>query len=178
MSRVEEVDVVVVGSGPCGASTALHLVAADPRWAGRMVVLEKGAHPREKLCGGGITPLADSVLRGLALGGDGEPPHVRAPTIELRFPGVTRVIRGDPALRIVHRAAFDAWLVRAAERRGVRVRQEEPVVDVAVLGGRVVVRTSRATLSAKVVVAADGARSRVRRVLGLGEGEGGPRLAR
>jgi flavin-dependent dehydrogenase len=170
---VEEVDVVIVGSGPAGASTALHLVDADPRWAGRMVVLEKGTHPREKLCGGGISPLAESVLQGLGLPFD--LPHCLAREVCLVFPGATHTIRGDPALRIVHRAEFDAWLVRAAEQRGVRVRQGEPALECRRQGDRVLVSTPGGTLAARVVVAADGSNSRVRRALGF---EDGGRLCR
>ncbi|MFW6097498.1 MAG: FAD-dependent monooxygenase, partial [Chloroflexota bacterium] len=59
MSQVEqdaiEVDVLIVGSGPSGMSTALHLVQADAGWAERILVVDKAVHPREKLCGGGVT---------------------------------------------------------------------------------------------------------------------------
>jgi menaquinone-9 beta-reductase len=164
MPRTEEVDVVVVGSGPAGASTALHLVAADPSWASRMVVLEKAAHPRAKLCGGGITPIAESVLRGLDL--EIEPRHVCARELRLVFPGVTHTVRHHRVMRIVHRPEFDAWLVGAARRRGVRVRQHEPALDVRTTDDRVLVTTPRGTLSARLLVAADGSNSRVRRALG------------
>jgi flavin-dependent dehydrogenase len=164
MPRPEEVDVIVVGSGPAGVSTALHLLAADPGWAARMVVLEKASHPREKLCGGGITPLAEGVLAELGLGL--EPGHVCAGELRLIFPGVTHTIRHPRALRIVHRAAFDAALVRAARGRGVEVRENEPALEVELAGDRVRVTTRRAVLSARLLVAADGARSRVRQALG------------
>jgi len=52
---IERVDVLIVGSGPSGASTALHLARRDPAWAGRVVIVEQAVHPREKLCGGGVT---------------------------------------------------------------------------------------------------------------------------
>jgi hypothetical protein len=38
--------VAIVGAGPAGLSTALHLLQIDPSWAERMLVLEKAAHPR------------------------------------------------------------------------------------------------------------------------------------
>ncbi|GAG04425.1 unnamed protein product, partial [marine sediment metagenome] len=52
MEAVEHVDVLIVGSGPAGTSTALHLVRQDPDWAWKIVVIDKAVHPREKLCGG------------------------------------------------------------------------------------------------------------------------------
>jgi flavin-dependent dehydrogenase len=55
MKQVEYVDTLIVGSGPAGSSTALHLVQKDPAWAERILVVDKAVHPREKLCGGGIT---------------------------------------------------------------------------------------------------------------------------
>ncbi|MCB0028624.1 MAG: hypothetical protein KDE28_11995, partial [Anaerolineales bacterium] len=64
---VETIDVAIVGSGPAGISTALHLVQRDPAWAGRMVVIDKAVHPRDKLCGGGVTHLGQNVLARLGL---------------------------------------------------------------------------------------------------------------
>ena len=48
-------DVIIVGSGPAGTSTALHLCRLRPELAGRILLLDRAVHPREKLCGGGIT---------------------------------------------------------------------------------------------------------------------------
>lgn len=64
MSAVIAVDVLIVGSGPSGMSTALHLVHQDPTWAKRIIVVDKAIHPREKLCGGGITHLGQMCWPG------------------------------------------------------------------------------------------------------------------
>ncbi|MBC7978638.1 MAG: FAD-dependent oxidoreductase, partial [Myxococcales bacterium] len=53
-------DVAIVGGGPSGISTALHLQAAAPR--ARIVVLEKAHYPRDKICAGGIGGRAFRIL--------------------------------------------------------------------------------------------------------------------
>jgi flavin-dependent dehydrogenase len=57
-------DVVIVGSGPAGVSTWLHLHRFEPQLAARTLVLEKAQHPRPKLCGGGVMriPLSRQTL--------------------------------------------------------------------------------------------------------------------
>ncbi len=55
-------EVIIIGSGPAGLSTALHLLLCDPSWAERLVILEKAVHPRFKLCGGAVTPLGLKCL--------------------------------------------------------------------------------------------------------------------
>src|SRR4051812_36293072 len=75
-------DVAIVGGGPSGISTALHLQAAAPR--ARIVVLEKERYPREKICAGGIGARAFHWLD--KPGGVGECPHVAIDAIALRLP--------------------------------------------------------------------------------------------
>ena len=57
-------DVVVVGAGPGGSSTAYHLARAGLD----VVLLEKSPFPRDKVCGDGLTPAAVHEL--IAMGVD------------------------------------------------------------------------------------------------------------
>ncbi|HET9761030.1 MAG TPA: FAD-dependent oxidoreductase, partial [Nocardioidaceae bacterium] len=49
-----QADVIVVGAGPAGASTAYHLANAGLD----VLLLEKASFPRDKICGDGLTPRA------------------------------------------------------------------------------------------------------------------------
>ena len=163
MSAPELVDVLIVGSGPSGISTALHLVRRDPAWAGRVVVVDKAVHPREKLCGGGLTHIGQNILAnlGLAL----EPRNFPVNEVRLLYRNKSYSFYGNPVFRIVRRDEFDHWLVRTVEALGVRVRQGEGVTAVTPHDDYVEVVTERAVFHAKVLVAADGSRSFVRRKL-------------
>ena len=53
-----EADVIVVGAGPSGSTTAYYLAQAGLD----VLVLEKSRFPREKVCGDGLTPRAVKAL--------------------------------------------------------------------------------------------------------------------
>jgi geranylgeranyl reductase family protein len=163
MEAVEQVDVLIVGSGPAGTSTALHLVRADPDWAWKIIVVDKAVHPREKLCGGGITHLGQRILARLGL--PFEPDHYTVRQAKIRFKELSFSFVGNPVFRVIRRDKFDHWLVHKAEERGVNVRQGEAVKKVQVHPDYVEVATEKAVIRAKVLVAADGSRSAVRQKL-------------
>jgi menaquinone-9 beta-reductase len=162
-AQTEYVDVLIIGSGPSGSSTALHLVQQDPAWASRILVVDKAVHPREKLCGGGVTHLGTDVLARLGL--RFEPRHFMVREVRLTYEDKSYAFLGNPAFRVTRRDEFDHWLVQQVVARGVTVRQGEAVTDITVAEDAVVVVTERSTIHARVVVAADGSRSFVRRRL-------------
>src|SRR3954452_9557948 len=63
-----DADVIVVGAGPAGASAAYHLADAGVD----VLLLEKSALPRDKICGEGPTPPAGKQL--IAMGIDLDAP--------------------------------------------------------------------------------------------------------
>jgi flavin-dependent dehydrogenase len=52
--QVQSADVIIVGAGPSGSATAAYLAMSGLD----VLLLEKAAFPREKVCGDGLTPRA------------------------------------------------------------------------------------------------------------------------
>ncbi len=160
---MERRDVIIVGSGPAGAATALALARRDPARAARAVMLEKSRHPRDKTCAGGVIPKAVDLLARLGVALD--VPQARVGTAAVAVPGGNVRVHGADLCRVVRRCELDARLAWAARDRGVELREDERVVHVARDGDGVRVETLRTTYWAPVVVGADGSGSLVRRAL-------------
>ncbi|HEX6384448.1 MAG TPA: FAD-dependent monooxygenase [Anaerolineae bacterium] len=163
MAEIERIDVLIVGSGPSGTSTALHLVKSNPEWAKRIVIVDKAVHPREKLCGGGVTHIGQNILARLGL--PFEPDNFEVREVRLVYQDKSYSFYGNPVFRIVRRDEFDHWLVQMAEKLGVRVRQGEAVKKVTPCEDYVEVETERAIFHTRVLIGADGSRSFVRSTL-------------
>ncbi|MEV4558621.1 geranylgeranyl reductase family protein [Kitasatospora sp. NPDC049285] len=170
-------DVIVVGAGPAGATTAYWLAQAGLD----VLLLEKTEFPREKVCGDGLTPRAVKQLvdmgidvstengwlhnKGLRIIGGG----VR---LELDWPELSAF----PDYGLVRkRADFDELLARQAQKAGARLYENCNV------SGPVQDRTGRITgvtaklgadkreveFHAPLVVAADGNSTRLSLAMGL-----------
>lgn len=161
---MERFEIVIVGSGPAGISTALSLHKIAPKLAARTVVLERARHPRPKVCGGGVTIVADPAMRWLDVGWDRLALfHAAIDELRLRFEEKEVVLRLPERFRIVQRNEFDARLAAIARDRGIAVWEETPVTGLRRSEGGVIVQTPGGEIDARVVVGADGAGSRVRR---------------
>lgn len=168
-------EVIVVGGSIAGATVALHLARA-----GRAVMLlERTAEHRRKACGEGLFPAGVRELELL-----GVLPEVASRGRELQAISIsagnhtaTAPLSGwDLPAMGVQRTDLDATLLRAAERAGVSVRRGVTVRGLAYERGTVTgVTTDDGDVLARVVVAADGAQSRLRRDAGLASGRPGGR---
>jgi flavin-dependent dehydrogenase len=162
-------DIVIVGGGPAGTTTALALVDAAPALASRIVLLERARYPREKPCAGALGARGDALLRGIGV----EVDVPSAPIDGMSFRGAMGEAAASPGKigRVVRRIEFDHALARAAASRGVEVREGVRVEAVRDTGRGALVSTSAGDLEAAAVIGCDGVGSVVRKALGLGAGE-------
>ena len=162
---MEYVDLLIIGAGPAGLSTALHLIHQNPGWAERMILLDKAAHPRHKLCAGGMTRYGLELLQDLNI--SVPLPIPQAMVDEARFALGQRTIhlRGRPMFVVFNREEFDDCLAKIARERGVVIHENEGAKQLTIDDEGVTVTTSRGLYRAKAVVGADGSRGIVRRAL-------------
>lgn len=163
----ENYDVVIVGAGPAGIATAMHLIGLDAGWAERLIVLEKATHPRHKLCAGGITRFGLDQLSRLGLTLD--VPFIPIEDVQLRYRNRSVSVRGGPIIVVTWRQEFDAWLANVARDRGVSVREDTPVAGLERHGDEIHLHTPAGDVHARVVVGADGSTGISRRWLGVRE---------
>src|SRR4051812_26743505 len=176
-------DVIVVGAGPAGASTAAFLARAGLE----VLVLDRARFPRPKPCAECLSPQASRLLDDLGVLSAVErsgPAHLEG--VAVRAPDGTWLVGsyggprdrrhrpyrpGSPAGR---REVLDQILVNAARFAGAAVLEGTRVTDVVhdgttrIAGVRALMRDgSRVELRARLVVAADGLRSMIARRVGL-----------
>lgn len=169
-------DVLVVGAGPAGSSTATWAARA-----GREVLLADAAvFPRDKTCGDGLTPRAVAELERLGLGewvrshavNRGLRAHGFGQTLELPWPGPGRSGTGLPAYgSAVARTELDDHLRTTALKAGATGLDGARAVDVVWDHGRVravvfEVDGERVEVACRRLVVADGVRSPLGRLLG------------
>ena len=159
-----EYDIIIIGGGPGGLSTALHLQQIAPQLFTRSLLLEKEHYPRFKLCAGGLTIDAEIILERLKLDVN-EVPHVFADDIHFDFEskGLRISIPKRHALCVIRRADFDNWLAEKAKSRGLKILEGVTVRNVIPDKDGVAVETDSGTHHARVVVGADGSNGVTRR---------------
>ncbi|WP_370076230.1 geranylgeranyl reductase family protein [Streptacidiphilus sp. MAP12-16] len=180
-----EADVIVVGAGPAGSTTAYHLARAGLE----VLLLEKAHFPREKVCGDGLTPRATKQLVDMGIDISEEAGWLRNKGLRIIGGGV-RLELDWPELAsfpdyglVRKRADFDELLARQAEKAGAKLHQlcnvTGPLLDERT--GRIVGVTAKlgeekreVTFRAPLVVAADGNSTRLSLAMGLHRREDRP----
>jgi flavin-dependent dehydrogenase len=159
-------DIIIIGGGPSGLSTVLHLQKLAPHLAPRILILEKEHYPRPKLCAGGLTLDAEILLERLALNLD-EVPHVFADDIHFDFEskGLTVRVPRRHTLRVIRRDEFDNWLAEKVKSRGLEIREGITVKNILSDSNGVTVETDQGGFRAQVVVGADGSNGITRRCI-------------
>jgi len=175
MTAAPDTDVLVVGAGPAGSSTAA--------WAARhgldVTLVDAETFPRDKPCGDGLTPRAIAEMDELGLSpwleGRARNWGLRAAgfgqELYLPWPGGSLPRNGGAAPRV----ELDARIREVALEAGVTAIEGHRAVDVVMDGDRVggvVFSTGpgksaeKRTITCKRLVVADGARSQLGRRLG------------
>jgi len=159
-------EILIVGGGPAGLSTWLHLHHEDRGLAAATLLIEKATYPRDKVCAGGIIPEADRVLRDLRI----ELPISSVLVRNVDYVLGDRRLRSRRGFRVVRRVEFDHALARVAVKRGLTLHEEESFRRFERNRDQLLVETSKAQYRVRVLVGADGALSSVRRLMDLREG--------
>ena len=175
--HLESADVIIVGAGPSGSATAAYLAMAGLD----VLVLEKAAFPREKVCGDGLTPRAVRELITLGIPTPAEDGWIKNKglrivggrvRLELPWPDLASF---PPYGLVRTRHEFDDILAKHAVKHGARLREStnvtSPILDErtgAIIGVRATAMDpdGRPTgedlvFRAPLVVAADGNSSRL-----------------
>jgi geranylgeranyl reductase family protein len=154
-------DVVIVGAGAAGGLLAWELAGAGLQ----TLVLEKKRLPRYKACGGGLTLRAKRQL-----------PFDIEPLIEDSADAARLLVNGqtvyakrfpNPVVHMVMRAKFDQHLMKLALSRGAHLAQQTRFLSFTDSGTHRKILTSVGSVKARILVGADGVRSRVARALDL-----------
>ena len=176
-------DVVVVGAGPAGSAAAIGTALSG--W--RVLLVDKATFPRDKVCGDFLSPRSLTALDQLGCWDAvrlAQPHSIQRSVVhlngELISAGAMPGMAGLPGYGLViPRMVFDEILFRRAEQAGAKTVEHFEVEEISVNSHGVTVSGQSAgrprSFASRLVIIADGARSRLASSLGLAPGRDGRR---
>ena len=166
-------DMVIIGAGPAGAGAAIRAARAGVN----VIVFDKAAHGRDKVCGDGLTPRAIAALNELDIPLEGAHHIVGLRMIanstvrELDWPDGGRFPNHGA---VWPRRRLDAALIDAASEAGADVRWETEALPIIENGKVIGVEAGGERFEAPLTVVAAGAPGKVAKMLGTDRVEDEP----
>lgn len=157
-------DVIIVGAGPAGSTSAKFLGEKGLN----VLLLDKQKFPRDKACGGGIPVkiferfnyIRDyDLVESYTYGG-----YAHSPSLKYKV----KVVGDKPYVAMVLRKKFDNGLVKIALENGVKFYDNKKIVDVKIFEDNVKIVTNKNEIfNSKCIIGADGVWSIVGNKTGL-----------
>ncbi|MFH1161261.1 MAG: geranylgeranyl reductase family protein [bacterium] len=158
---VFDASVIIAGAGPAGTMAARELALHGLD----VLILEKAAFPRYKVCGGGLT---HKILKEIAFE---LTPVIETVIYSVRFSCHFRETfthrSSEPLMVCTMRDQLDQLLLEKAKEAGARVLFGEHVSALEEKANSVIVRTRERSFSCRLLLGADGASSMVAHASGL-----------
>jgi geranylgeranyl reductase family protein len=148
-------DVAIIGGGPAGTSAAI----TAARDGARVLLLERGAFPRQKVCGEFVSPESLSLLRSLLRSDAAE--EVLSKPVQISssrtfIDGHAIHTEISPPAYSIPRYVLDSLLWQEAQSAGADCRQQITVDRVSRNAAGFTVETSHGEFSARAVINASG----------------------
>jgi geranylgeranyl reductase family protein len=169
----KKVDIAIIGAGPAGAAAAIRAASAGAT----VMMFEKAAYGRDKVCGDGLTPRAVGALEDLKI--DLEDAHLikglrmiaGSKVRELDWP---RTGRFPDHGAVWPRRRMDAALMDAATTAGAEIAYQTEALPITDDGRVVGVEAGGTKILADLTIVAAGAQGAVARLLGADRVEDEP----
>ena len=156
-------EIMIIGGGPAGISTWLHLNKYAQDLASNTILIEKEKYPRDKLCGGAIGSWGQDILKQLDI--QINAPSIKIKKTEYRFKKENFCIKEPGFLKIFRRIELDYELAKNAVNRGLTLNQNERIQEISYKNKGIIVKTNKKKYKVKILVGADGALSTVRSLM-------------
>lgn len=161
MNKVRHIDILVIGAGPAGSVFGYLALKAGLD----CLLADFATFPREKICGGGLTPKAWRLLDKLVPGIKYDYHSVRHMRFQLDDSPMCE-FEAEQEIRMTNRKDFDYTLLQYYQQAGGELLKDAFLGFEQQHDGRfLVTMRSGLQLTCNYLIAADGANSRVRRQL-------------